>query len=341
MSVPIILADGTVIAASRDWLMRVDPIAGRVLWKSRKPDAGNPISPVLIGTASTMVLVSTTVDNGGGGGPAEVSVWDVAAGTLLWHQSLRDASNGRTYQTKNTVPVSGSRAYVSTEALEDQSDGRLYALDVCESAACGGRGALNVAWHYDFTGPSGASPLVIGSRVFLDGRSALRQGVLLAVDDLGASARMAWRKTTPEPSNVSPAQDPRGGMWVNAYKSFTLVRMDTNTGATLQQVDLSAVLGLPASYVTASALTLSRDSTGGVVLTIGVVSLSDNTAPTYLASVDVSSTPGGLRRWLYRVAPNLKTNAALGQFPVVISPTGARRVVFQGKVSGTVFVGDP
>jgi len=88
-------------------------------------------------------------------------------------------------------------------------DGRLIALDVCDGSGCATRGQATVAWHFDFRGPSTASPLAIGSRIVFDGRTVMKQGQLLAVDDLGGSAALAWRRVTAEAMNVSPAQDPR------------------------------------------------------------------------------------------------------------------------------------
>lgn len=114
----------------------------------------------------------------------------VDARALLWHQPLTDAANGRTYETKNTPAVAGARAYLSTEAHGIDSDGRLVAIDVCDASDCGVRGKSTLAWHYDFRGPSGASPLLVGKRLFFDGSAPSRQGVLIAVDDLGAAPRV-------------------------------------------------------------------------------------------------------------------------------------------------------
>jgi hypothetical protein len=340
MSVPFIGADGTIVAADENWVMRVDPATNTVLWKSAKVDTGLPINPVPIGSNRGMVFIATNTNSAGG--TAEVSVWDVTTGALLSHQPIRDPATGRIYVTRNTVAVSGNRAYVLTNADGDPSDGRLYAIDVCGASDCGGRGTQTVSWHYDFKGPSGSSPLLIGKVLYFDGKPTKTSGSFMAVADHGTSASLLWTRSFHGTFNVSAAQDPRGGLWVHTWTGAEqLTRLNANTGNTAQQIVVSTALGLPSGYTANSVMTVGSSPTGAVLLTVGVYNPGIDGVPSYVAAIDVSSTPGGSAFWLYQIAPSASANTVTGQFPIVVDPNGARRVVFNGSKSSTFFIGEP
>jgi hypothetical protein len=339
LSAPLISEAGHVIAADQDRLLRADPLGGVIQWQVAKPDQGTPISPVLIGADGGMVLLATKAP--AQGGRAELSVWDTATGALLSHQPILDPLTGVGYATLNTPAVRGNRAYVLASAEDSGDDGRLYAIDVCESADCGGRGTVRIAWHFGFDGPSSASPVLIGNRLFFDGLRGSR-GTFHAVDDLGASAAAVWEQRFAARFGASAAQDPRGGLWVAPWQSGSLLRLDEGTGAVVQTVDLSAANGLPPGYSVVTATTVSTSAAGAVVLTAGIqVPGRSSTLPTYLSAVDVSSSETGAALWIFQVAPNARINAATGQSPIVINDAGARRVVVKGTRSSTFFIGEP
>ena len=339
-SAPIIGSDGTVIAADDRWVMRVDPGSGAVLWKSAKPDSGVPVSPVPVGSDLSMVFVATNTNSAGG--TAEISVWDVTTGAMLSHQPLIDPDTGRLYVTRNTVAVRGNRAYVLAAADVDPTDGRMVAIDVCNAADCGGRGTQAVRWHYDFKGPSGASPLLVGNVLFFDGRPTPTSGTFMAVADRGSTAKRLWVRSFSSPFGVSAAQDPRGGFWVHpSTASDTLLRLNADTGDTDQQVVVSDALGLVPGYVAQSVVSVSTNAAGAVVLTIGAQQLGQSSLPSYVAAIDVSTTGAGAALWTYQVAANPALNSAAGQFSIVVAPGGARRAVFNGSKSSTFFVGEP
>ena len=337
LSAAMISTSGQVIAADQNWLLRADPVAGTVLWQSPKPDLGTPISPVLIGSAGDMVLLATKASVLGG--TAELSVWDVASGTLLSHQPIVDPLTGVAYATLNTPAVRGNRAYVLAAADGDADDGRLYAIDVCESAACGGRGTFSVVWHFGFDGPSSASPVLIGDRVFFDGLKGRKVGTYHAVDDLGNSAAAAWQQSFSGRFGASASQDPRGGIWVAPFESGLFLRLDEGTGTTVQTVDVSTVAGLEPGYSPVTAVSVSSSDAGAVVLTAGVQTPGQSDVlPAYLLALDVSTAETGTALWRFQMAATAKTNAATGQMPVVVNANGSRRVVVKGTRSGTFFI---
>lgn len=340
MSVPLVGADGTVVAADRDHVLRADPASGRVLWMSAKPDPGDPISPVPAGSDGSLLFVATSR---GGDGVAELSVWDLPTGALLAHMPLADATTGRRYVTRNTPAVRGNRVYVLAESEPDADDGRLVAIDLCESSACGGRGQMSVGWSFSFKGPSGASPLVIGTRIFFDGRPTPRSGRLFALNDRGSAPRLLWQREFPSILTASAAQDPRGGLWLApAGAAHTLLRLNADTGATEQQVVLSEVLGLVPGYTMHSVLSVYRSAAGQPVLVGGLAHAADPTLPSLLAAIDVGAVPAGSALWSLVLAPDGQANSAASrQFPAVVTPGGARRIVFTGLRSGIHFVGMP
>jgi outer membrane protein assembly factor BamB len=329
-----------VIAADQDTVLMADPRAGTILWRSSKPDSAPPISPVLAGSGRDMLLIASGAGNADS--TPQVSVWDAASGAMLENLTLVDPVSLQVYSTFNTPAVAGNRAYILASVINSGTKGRLFALDICESDACGGRGKLSVAWTYDFRGPSGASPLLIGSRLFFDGRTQAGAGVFMAIDDMGSAPSLAWRIQSSSTFAASAAQDPRGGLWVYPWQTGKLLRLHPKTGAVLQTVDTSTVLGMGAGYYPVSAVSVSSSTSGAVVLTFGARTAGSGTVtPPFVAAVDVSTTGAGSLLWKFKFANSNAGNVPTGQFPIVFGSTDARRVVVRGTNSATFFVGEP
>lgn len=339
-SAAMISADDQVIAADRDRILRVDVPGRSIVWQSVKPDIGTPISPVPVGADAAMVLLATKSD--GALGTPELSVWDTETGALLWHGAIVDPVTGVVYQTINTPAVKGSRAYVLAAAVGNGSDGRLYAIDICNGSGCGGRGRVEVAWHHPIEGPSSASPLVIGKRIFFDGLRGKSSGLFYAVDDLGAAPSQAWMRKYRGRFGFSAAQDPRGGFWISPWQSASLLRLRESNGATLQTVAVGAALGLDPTYSPVTAISISESQGGAVVLTAGYQTKTPSVGiGPQVAAMDVSTQPGGSLLWKVKVSNSVLRNAATGQYPILTNAQGARRIVFRGTLSSTFFIGEP
>lgn len=338
-SAPILSADDQLIAADQNRVLRVDLATGTVLWQTPKPDDASPISPVPAGSNQDMVLLAS------GAGSAVstplVSVFDIDTGALLDSLALIDPVSGLVYATYNTPSVQGNRAYVLASAMDNEASGRLFALDMCTAAACGGRGKLSVAWTFDFRGPSGASPLLVGSRLFFDGRAASGAGTFMAVDDTGAAPALVWQTTATSRFAASAAQDPRGGFWIYPWQSGKLLRVHPGTGALIQTVDVSTVLGAGAGYYPVSAVSVSTTAGGAVVLTFGARTAGNSTAtPPFVAAINVSSSAGGTLLWKRKFARSAAINVPTGQFPILTGSSGGHRIVVRGTNRGTYFIGE-
>ena len=339
-SAAIIGDNDLVIAADESTVLMADPRAGAILWQSTKPDLAPPISPVPAGSGRDMVLIASGA--GSAGSTPQLSIWDAASGAMLDSMTLVDPVSLQVYSTFNTPAVAGNRAYVLASVISNGANGRLFALDICDSAACGGRGKLSVAWTYDFRGPSGASPLLIGSRLFFDGRTASGAGTFMAVDDTGAAPSLKWRIQASSTFAASAAQDPRGGLWVYPWQTGKLLRLNPNTGAVLQSINVSTVLGVSSGYYPVTAVSTSSSASGAVVLTFGARAAGRGTAtPPYVAAIDVSSVDAGSLLWKYKFANTVASNVPTGQSPIVINSAGARRVVVRGANNSTFFIGEP
>lgn len=337
-SAALISTDDQLIAADRHQLIRVAPRTGEILWRQVKPDDGTPISPVLIGSDASMVLLATKAD--AGVGEPELSVWDVTTGALLWHQPLSDPGTGALFATINTPAVRGNRAYLLAAGVGNPNDARLTAVDVCESAVCGGRGRLTVAWQHAYDGPSSASPVLSGNRLFFDGLKGSATGLFYAVDDLGATASTVWVKRFRGRFGFSAARDPRGGLWVSPWQSGKLLRLSERNGRSQQTVDVAAALALPAGLSPVTAVSVHSAGDGSAALVFGAQTPTAADGA-FVGAIDVSSAAGGQGLWHYRVSENAVRKAPTGQFPVVVNALGARRIVFRGTTGDTFFIGEP
>jgi hypothetical protein len=340
-SAPMVGKDDTVIAADDTWIYRADPLNNRIIWQSAKPDSGLPISPVLVGSDNSMILLATASRDGT---PNEFSIWDVGTGQLLSHQTIADPVSGKLYQTSNTPAVKGDRAYVVAEAVGDMNDGRLYAFDVCNGGACGPRGSLKIAWYYSFDGPSGSSPLIIGSTIYFDGRPlGDLAGSFMGVTDHGASGHVLWQRNFSGKLRSSAVQDPRGGFWIRWGTQGIMMRLNERTGETEQQFTVADVLGLDPTYGLTSVVTVSRSpDKDNVVLLFATQSPQRPELPAYLVALDVSTAPAPTRIWHYMISNRAFINGSAGaQFPIVMNEAGAKRIAFLGSKSSTFFVGEP
>jgi hypothetical protein len=88
-------------------------------------------------------------------------------------------------------------------------------------------------------------------------------------------------------------------------------------------------------------MTLARSDSDAVLLIFGAQPGGTSTLPTYVAAVDVGTTATGTLLWRRVVGANKDANSAGGQFPIVVSPSGARRIVFEGSKRSAYFVGEP
>jgi outer membrane protein assembly factor BamB len=331
-SAPLVLADGSVIAADRHVLVRFTPL-GATAWQTPLPHGGIPISPVTTQDGSVVVLATQ-------GGP--VYAFDVATGAAAGVLFIRrtDADPGF-FETANTPAVRGNRVYVVAHhqigGVRDAGGlSWLVAVDV-GGADLPPESRLTVAWHHEFGGPSGASPLAIGPDIFFDGDRAAPGGAIaprtIAVRDTGAAPQLLWQQPSGGLVRASFARDPRPGatFWMYLVGRPWLLRRAAQTGALVQAFDLDALIGETGRHVPLSALTIAGPGSRPVML-LGATAFG--AGATFAAAVDLET--GGL---LWKVpVPGIGGWYTAGQFPILLRD-GQPRAVFTTYNSGARAIG--
>ena len=237
-SAPLVLQDGSVIACDDEVVVRFDA-GGGIVWQSPLVEGGIPVSPVTTDDGS-IVLVGTY------GGP--VYAWHMASGELAGLLYVRASPDDPGFfETVNTPAVRGNRLYVvghhQVGGVRDaDSLSWMVAIDVVPGAVALDQ-RLHIAWHYEFGGPSRASPLLIGPDVL--SMPTVRQSAPprppdTAVRDLGTRPRYAgsgppggrWRPCDPRPAELL------------TYTLFSpwVVRRTAATGAVVQAVNLDTLI---------------------------------------------------------------------------------------------------
>ncbi len=332
-SAPMVFDNGEVIACDQEKVIRFDA-AGGVLWTVPLVYGGIPVSPVM--TAAGVLILATY------GGP--IYALDSASGALLSVLVVRlSPSDPGLFETVNTPAVRGNRVYI---AAQYQTGGipspdyraRLIAIDVDATQAAPAN-RLRVAWQFEFGGPSGASPLVMGTDIFFDGDrpapGVAKAPQILAVRDNGATAIELWRRPVGLSVKASFARDPRpgGGLWTYTVPSNLLVRRSAATGAALQAIDIDALIGEPAYHFPYSATTIGGTPSRPVMI---LLATAYGAATSYVVAVDLVT---GTLIWKAPIA-DLAGSYSAGQFPV-LSEQGQMRIVFTTYNSGARAIGAP
>lgn len=338
-SAPLITSNGDVIAADDHTLVRFDS-AGNVLWQTTTP-GGIPISPTI--TDSGIIILATAL------GP--ISAYNSTTGALVSTLNLSATLpiGGRNvdgyFDTVNTPTLIGNRVYISMQFRDSANDdvlsvGRLYAIDVVTDNT--GQATLVPAWYYEFGGPSKASPLLYEDSgktdIYFDG-SALQPGDsfaphLFAIQDRGTAPQLLWTRPTPNDVPISPAQDPRGGLWVFAHGSPNLVRLAYNSGVVLQKISLSTLVGNGGAACPASVMTITGTASQPVMI---VSAMSPASGASYVVAIDLADSS---LLWTYEVDQGLGRSAVPnGQFPIVQTAGGTPEVVFSTYGNGVWGIG--
>lgn len=165
-------ADGTVFAADNQKIVRISP--GNSYTFTALLTEAMPISPIFIETETITQQLFVATKHITDQVWAPIYLYDVVSLTLL--SDLNLTVEGDRFETRNTPGAYGNRFYVSASGITDQTEGRLFAVDVFTDTT------MQVAWGdedygesetsfvatpltlttlYTFTSPSGASPLVL------------------------------------------------------------------------------------------------------------------------------------------------------------------------------------
>lgn len=325
-SAPLISRDGSIIAADDRVVVRFAP-DGAILWQTPTP-GGRPISPVV--TESGAIVLATQ------GGP--ISAYRGSDGALIGSLVVRsDPADPEFFETVNTPSVRGDRIYVVTQRTHDPAKtGWLVAIDIAERAAS----PISLAWHFEFGGPSGGSPLRIGRTIYFDGGS-LHPGdpaapVVFGVRDDGRAPAQRFAVPVAGPIQASPSQDPRGGFWVFPTGGLpVLLHLDQADGHEIEELDVDALVDEPGTHQPSSPMTMtgSRDRP---VMIVAATALQ-TTGASFVTAIDLADRS---LRWKVELAASRDIDWTAAQFPIVHAADGAPRVVVPGLFSGAYGIGD-
>ncbi len=349
-SAPLVDSEGRSIIADDEKIVRLYS-NGSIMWNSSTP-GGKPISPTL--TKSGAVFIATS------GGP--VSVYNGESGrrkSVLYLEGVEERITGF-YETINTPASFNDRVYVSTNFnpgngvnLDLRRFGRLYAIDVIpqfNTTLNEYDYSLQVAWYFEFPGPSGASPLLIesinvpgvtGPVIYFDGLDFNLEGIdglIFAIEDNGSYPHQVWSKrfTNSLGFQASFAKDPReeGGLWVIEIGQPNLIRLSENDGSILQTIDVDQLVGEFGDHRPSSAMTISGTNEKPIMI---ISALSTLPFSIYIISIDLTDER---LVWKYRLDRILERDfpddISAGQFPVIRTENNLSTVIF-ATFSGGVF----
>ena len=326
-SAPLIARDGSVIAADDRVVVRFAH-DGTVLWQTPTP-GGLPISPVV--TDSGLIVLATK------GGP--VSAYRGSDGAPIGSLLLKtDPSDPEILETVNTPCVRGDRVYITTQRTNDPANtARLVAVDV----RAGTPSPLSEAWFFEFGGPSGGSPLRIGSTIYFDG-DRLHPGdptapQIFAVRDDGDAPSQVFAVPVGGSIQASPSQDPRGGFWVfpTGAGATQLLHLSALDGHEIERLDLDALVDAPGVHQPSSAMTMAGSHDRPVML-VAATALRTSGA-SYVTALDL---PAQALLWKVEIAPGRTTDWTAAQFAITHTAAGAPLVVFPSLFSGAYAVGE-
>lgn len=311
----------------------------------------NPTQAVIV--SMNMVSSGWLVGQAGlsSSGRGLLMVINPQTGVIADKLDLADTLNGAPgeWGTPKTISVVGNRLYTVTQfvpfskyAVDAQHHSRLYAIDV------DARGHLHVAWHWDYEGPTGSSPMAIPGAhpTIYFGGTGLNPGdpqhvMLFAVRDMGSYAQKLWANDltqvygVPYPTSstsgiqTAAALDPRGGVWVWTTHDRHLFRFDQNSGQVLGELDMAQLTGDPGATPD-GAINIATNG-GKPVLITGVLGGAGH--PNGVAAIDLTS---GSLLWTAPLDSGT-TAAPYGQFPLVPLPDGSALLVaptYDGVVHG-------
>lgn len=330
-SAPLLFNNGDIVACDNAKVLRFNA-QGEVLWRSDLLQGGIPISPVV--TESGVIILATLR------GP--IYAFDGNDGTLLGTLYIRiNESDPGFFETVNTPAVRGNRIYVSTyhqiNGITDSNNlAWLAAVDV-DRDAVNESDRLRLAWHFEFGGGSGASPLLIDNVVYFDGDrprpGAEKAPHVFAVRDDGAYPMELWRKRVLSQIVASFAQDPRplGGFWVYTRFNPWLLRYEQLGGGIIQGINVDGLIGELGTHVPLSVMTVAGTETEPIMILSATAVYQGST---YIVAINLVNN--GL---LWKVSiPDIGWPSTAGQFPIVMQD-GEPRIVFTTYDSGARALG--
>jgi hypothetical protein len=159
------------------------------------------------------------------------------------------------------------------------------------------------------------------------------------VADAGGSGQLLWQKPMPRPVRVSAAEDPRGsGVWSFGSGSKFLYMFDKDTGATIDTIDVNALVNEPSwIFVPSSVMSIARNSLGEPVVIMSAMAVSPANGPVYLCTINLQTRQLVLKLLM---STNGSVETLNTQFPLMLLPSGETIIIAPESASGAHFIGN-
>jgi hypothetical protein len=354
LSAPLVDIHDRVIACDDTKIVMIDPFDcdadGVILeWQTPLLGKGLVISPVIT-NEGTLVLATKN-------GP--LYVYDSSDGRCLASKYLQTHDkndpvvvklftrlNGF-YETINTPCVKGNRVYVLAQFTIGglvslfKRYGSLIAIDICPDAPSEAE-RIMIAWHYDFGGPSGGSPLLVNDTIYFDGERSKpfsgKDPQAYALIDKGDSYEIKWVTQIPNVVYGSYAKDPRGGFWIIDNSEAKLYRTSEDTGKIFEQVNLDALINETGTHRPCSVITICENESHPMLI-IAAKALFGNFFSSYVCAIDLTKNNSLL--WKVKVTEGtlVHLDFPFGQFPVVVKDN-CSRIFFSTTHGGPWAIGE-
>jgi len=352
-SAPMVDIHSRVIACDNRVVILVDTFdydndSKIVEWVSEIPFGGIPFSPVI--TEDETLILAT--DKG------PVYAYNISDGSLIgWRYlgedeiihpiyRLLNIDDPGFFSTINTPCVKGNRVYISTQYKSPIGlptilhHARLYALDI-DSDNPNIDNRLNEVWHFEFGGPSQASPTIINETIYFDGYrqkpSLFRDIHLFAVTDKGNCCKEEWRQAYPLQTYASFAVDPRGGFWYIDSLGGKLVHFSTNNGSIIEEIIIDDLIEDDGKYHPSSVMTICGNYTNPILL-VSASSLKIHRANSYVIAIDLASNNSILWKVKLFEGIPLFMDLAFGQYTILMKNNNPR-IVFGSFRDGVWAIG--
>jgi hypothetical protein len=341
-SAPMVDIHNRVIACDNKKIVLVDPLDydhdGVILeWESPLPYKGLVLSPILLND-STIVLATKN-------GP--LYAFNSSNGHLISYTYLQTYDKDDPliiqlltrfhgfYETINTPCVQGNRVYVLAQFTTGgivslcKRFGSLIAVDIVPNAP-DEKERMKIAWHYDFGGPSGGSPLLINDTIYFDSEKASPHSwtkpYAHAIIDKGDRYEIKWVKRIPCIVYGSFAKDPRNSFWIIDNAGSKLHRTSVESGDILEYIDVDGIVNEPGKHIPCTVITICENEIRPILI-LGVNAIYSHFFSAYVIAIDLTNNNSLL--WKVKVASgNISMlDFPSGQFPVLIKEN-ASRIVF-------------
>lgn len=352
-SAPIVDIYSRVIACDNRVVILVDTFdydndSKIVEWVSEIPFGGVPFSPVI--TDDNTLVIAT--DKG------PVYAYNISDGSLIgWKflgedeiihpiYRLLNIDDPGFFSTINTPCVKCNRVYISTQYKSPIGiptllhHARLYALDI-DSDNPNVEERLTEAWHFEFGGPSQASPTLINETIYFDGYrqkpSLFRDIHLFAVTDIGKYWKEEWRQAYPLQTYASFAKDPRGGFWYIDSFGGKLVHFSTSNGSIIEEIFIDNLVKEKGKHHPSSVMTICGNDTNPILI-VSASSLRLLKANSYVIAIDLAANNSLL--WKVKLFEGfpLFMDLAFGQYTILMKDNNPR-VIFGSFRDGVWAIG--